>query len=184
MRLWRPKRNYSCLHHSLALGSREFTLDFQGISDFFQTLRVSEVALDKAVEENSFDFIPALASTDPGPLKCGHPCKLCTGLLHTNRQSSGKHKTNQCHCAPHGTGDWVLAMCYILPPRQHAFLQSFFLPETTEGVIIHFLNEEETKGNENRPLKPFLQEWGGGMAPKRFKWLLWNHTSDSDSKLH
>lgn len=74
MLLWRPKRNYFCLHHSLALGSREFTLDFQGISDFFQTFRVSEVALDKAVEENSFDFIPALVSTDPGPLKCGHQC--------------------------------------------------------------------------------------------------------------
>lgn len=36
--LWRPKRNYSCFHPSLALGSSEFTFDFQGISDFFQPL--------------------------------------------------------------------------------------------------------------------------------------------------
>lgn len=94
--------------------------------------------LDAAVEENNFDFISALESTDPNPLKCGHQCNYVLASCTLTDSHLESIKQTQRHCAPNCTGDRELAMCYILPPEQHTVLQSPFLPETTEGVIIHF----------------------------------------------
>lgn len=75
------------------------------------------------MEENS-DFSPAWINRPKLSEICHQRSSVLDYCTATNCRLESI-KQNQRQCASNCTGGWVLAVFYILPTKQHAFLQSF-----------------------------------------------------------